>query len=232
GNCRELSELLGILGIVGNCQKLLEIVGNWCYRRWNEDGSSSCVQCRNGTADCRDGELRSRGSSSALNLSTATPQILTLGGPEVAASLILGTFCLSLFLILSVASFFYLKRANKLPQVFYRRNKENSPILCQQIPIILSRKFPNFEEKIPHFVPINSLFCGGNSQFCGGNFHNFVEKIAIFCGENSPVLWGKFSSFIPINSHFVLINSPISRILHPINSPNGILEHFGWIWGQ
>ncbi|XP_032935780.1 uncharacterized protein C1orf159 homolog isoform X2 [Catharus ustulatus] len=91
-----------------------------CYRRWNEDGSSSCVQCRNGTADCRDG---SRGSSSALNLSTATPQILTLGGPEVAASLILGTFCLSLFLILSVASFFYLKRANKLPQVFYRRNK-------------------------------------------------------------------------------------------------------------
>ncbi|XP_032935782.1 uncharacterized protein C1orf159 homolog isoform X3 [Catharus ustulatus] len=70
-----------------------------CYRRWNEDGSSSCVQCRNGTADCRD------------------------GGPEVAASLILGTFCLSLFLILSVASFFYLKRANKLPQVFYRRNK-------------------------------------------------------------------------------------------------------------
>ncbi|GAB0198816.1 hypothetical protein GRJ2_002347000 [Grus japonensis] len=44
-------------------------------------------------------------------------------GPEVAASLILGTFFISLFLILSVASFFYLKRANKLPNVFYRRNK-------------------------------------------------------------------------------------------------------------
>ncbi|KAJ7418178.1 hypothetical protein BTVI_30338 [Pitangus sulphuratus] len=45
------------------------------------------------------------------------------GGPEVAASLILGTFFISLFLILSVASFFYLKRANKLPNIFYRRNK-------------------------------------------------------------------------------------------------------------
>ncbi|OXB61002.1 hypothetical protein ASZ78_001267 [Callipepla squamata] len=45
------------------------------------------------------------------------------GGPEVAASLILGTFFISLLLILSVASFFYLKRANKLPNVFYRRNK-------------------------------------------------------------------------------------------------------------
>ncbi|RLV85334.1 hypothetical protein DV515_00016071 [Chloebia gouldiae] len=49
--------------------------------------------------------------------------IVIIWGPEVAASLILGTFFLSLFLILSVASFFYLKRANKLPKVFYRRNK-------------------------------------------------------------------------------------------------------------
>ncbi|KFQ93789.1 Uncharacterized protein C1orf159, partial [Nipponia nippon] len=44
-------------------------------------------------------------------------------GPGVAASLILGTFFISLVLILSVASFFYLKRANKLPNIFYRRNK-------------------------------------------------------------------------------------------------------------
>ncbi|XP_063273148.1 uncharacterized protein C1orf159 homolog [Prinia subflava] len=58
-----------------------------------------------------------------MNVSTVTPFIQNLGGPEVAASLILGTFFLSLFLILAVASFFYLKRAKKLPKVFYRRNK-------------------------------------------------------------------------------------------------------------
>ncbi|KAM9859345.1 uncharacterized protein C1orf159 homolog [Aulostomus maculatus] len=45
------------------------------------------------------------------------------GGPGVAASLLLGTLLISLFLILSVASFFYLKRSNRLPGIFYRRNK-------------------------------------------------------------------------------------------------------------
>ncbi|XP_049335204.1 uncharacterized protein C1orf159 homolog isoform X2 [Astyanax mexicanus] len=44
-------------------------------------------------------------------------------GPGVAASVLLGTLLISLFLILSVASFFYLKRSNRLPGVFYRRNK-------------------------------------------------------------------------------------------------------------
>uniref|UniRef100_A0A3Q4C0R5 Uncharacterized protein n=1 Tax=Mola mola TaxID=94237 RepID=A0A3Q4C0R5_MOLML len=44
-------------------------------------------------------------------------------GPGVAASLLLGTLLISLFLILSVASFFYLKRSNRLPNIFYRRNK-------------------------------------------------------------------------------------------------------------
>lgn len=43
------------------------------------------------------------------------------GGPGVAASVLLGTLMISLFLILSVASFFYLKRSNRLPGVFYRR---------------------------------------------------------------------------------------------------------------
>ncbi|CAG06914.1 unnamed protein product, partial [Tetraodon nigroviridis] len=45
------------------------------------------------------------------------------GGPGVAVSLLLGTLLISLFLILSVASFFYLKRSNRLPNIFYRRNK-------------------------------------------------------------------------------------------------------------
>ncbi|XP_039940770.1 uncharacterized protein C1orf159 homolog [Hirundo rustica] len=101
-----------------------------CYRRWSEDGSSSCVKCRNETVPSPSGhnlsECRSpgsRGMNSHMNMSTVAPFIQNLGGPEVAASLILGTFFLSLFLILSVASFFYLKRANKLPKIFYRRNK-------------------------------------------------------------------------------------------------------------
>ncbi|XP_071305121.1 uncharacterized protein C1orf159 homolog isoform X2 [Agelaius tricolor] len=99
-----------------------------CYRRWNEDGSSSCIRCRNETLPSPSGhnlsECRnpgSRGMNSHVNMSS--PFIQNFGGPEVAASLILGTFFLSLFLILSVASFFYLKRANKLPKIFYRRNK-------------------------------------------------------------------------------------------------------------
>lgn len=41
----------------------------------------------------------------------------------MAASLFLGTFLISSGLILSVAAFFYLKRASKLPDVFYGRNK-------------------------------------------------------------------------------------------------------------
>eukprot|EP00069_Balaena_mysticetus_P016725 bmy_10014T0 len=45
------------------------------------------------------------------------------GGPQVAASLFLGPFLISSGLILSVAAFFYLKRASKLPDVFYGRNK-------------------------------------------------------------------------------------------------------------
>lgn len=56
---------------------------------------------------------------------TGSPCCLCLwaGGPGVAASLLLGTLLISLFLILSVASFFYLKRSNRLPNIFYRRNK-------------------------------------------------------------------------------------------------------------
>ncbi|XP_062449324.1 uncharacterized protein C1orf159 homolog [Rhea pennata] len=101
-----------------------------CYRRWNEDGSSSCIKCKNETlpvapvynlTDCRNSG--SRGMNFQMNISTVTPFIQNIGGPEVAASLIVGTFFISLFLILSVASFFYLKRANKLPNIFYRRNK-------------------------------------------------------------------------------------------------------------
>nr|XP_028596648.1 uncharacterized protein C1orf159 homolog isoform X3 [Podarcis muralis] len=105
-----------------------------CYRRWNEDGSSSCIKCDNETVaatpaynltDCRNSSLvdGGRGMNSQMNLTTVTPVTLGVGSPEVAASLIFGTFVISLFLILCVASFFYLKRANKLPNLFYRRSK-------------------------------------------------------------------------------------------------------------
>ncbi|ETE72200.1 hypothetical protein L345_01980, partial [Ophiophagus hannah] len=89
-----------------------------CYRRWNEDGSSSCVKCENETlpaapaynlTDCQNdaaGEL-----NPLINITTLTPETFGVGGPEVAASLIFGTFVISLFLILCVASFFYLKRS-------------------------------------------------------------------------------------------------------------------------
>lgn len=50
------------------------------------------------------------------------------GGPGVAVSVLLGTLLISLFLILSVASFFYLKRSNRLPGVFYRRKGNETQI--------------------------------------------------------------------------------------------------------
>uniref|UniRef100_A0A8C0IIR3 Uncharacterized protein n=1 Tax=Bubo bubo TaxID=30461 RepID=A0A8C0IIR3_BUBBB len=113
-----------------------------CYRRWNEDGSSSCIKCRNETlpvynlTECRNTGIR--GMNFQMNISTVTPFIQNIGGPEVAASLILGTFFISLFLILSVASFFYLKRANKLPNVFYRRNKGKIPLIVYLISKVLA----------------------------------------------------------------------------------------------
>uniref|UniRef100_A0A8C0JEF4 Chromosome 1 open reading frame 159 n=1 Tax=Chelonoidis abingdonii TaxID=106734 RepID=A0A8C0JEF4_CHEAB len=124
-----------------------------CYREWNEDGSSSCIKCKNETisvastynlTDCRN--TGTRGMNFQMNISTTISSDFT-GGPEVAASLILGTFFISLFLILSVASFFYLKRANKLPNVFYRRNKasvlqpsETVIANCVSVPTLSVRK--------------------------------------------------------------------------------------------
>ncbi|XP_070330210.1 uncharacterized protein C1orf159 homolog isoform X3 [Odocoileus virginianus] len=78
------------------------LCGPGCYGHPAEDGSVSCIQCRNGTHNSS--ECRGR-------------------GPQVAASLFLGTFLISSGLILSVAAFFYLKRASKLPKVFYGRNR-------------------------------------------------------------------------------------------------------------
>uniref|UniRef100_A0A803KFI8 Chromosome 1 open reading frame 159 n=1 Tax=Xenopus tropicalis TaxID=8364 RepID=A0A803KFI8_XENTR len=142
-----------------------------CYRLWSEDGSSTCVKCKNETSlgsevipnvtECRNspepavktglyvsllcevsGGLSRPASqsgmaawkcnmklfgSSTLDISlnsSSTPYVPhNLGSPGIAASLLLGILFISLFLILSVASFFYLKRSQKLPEIFYRRNK-------------------------------------------------------------------------------------------------------------
>nr|XP_060481020.1 uncharacterized protein C1orf159 homolog isoform X3 [Panthera onca] len=130
--------------------------GPGCYRHRNEDGSISCIRCRNGTyhgSECRGrtslpgrpaapptgpawpasrrgasspssgGTATGWGTHFPVNRSTGTPGRPDFGGPQVAASLFLGTFFISSGLILSVAGFFYLKRTSKLPKVFYGRNK-------------------------------------------------------------------------------------------------------------
>ncbi|XP_032368916.1 uncharacterized protein C1orf159 homolog [Etheostoma spectabile] len=76
-----------------------------CFLRVLDNSNTVCIFC----------------DSAAVDLENIT--VCTYRGPGVAASLLLGTLLISLFLILSVASFFYLKRSNRLPGIFYRRNK-------------------------------------------------------------------------------------------------------------
>ncbi|KAJ1145006.1 hypothetical protein NDU88_011298 [Pleurodeles waltl] len=102
-----------------------------CFRHWSEDGRSTCLKCNDSSlqegesffnlTECRNAS--GRVSELHINTSTTAPGVHSIGSPEVAVSLLLGTLFISLFLILSVASFFYLKRANRLPDVFYRKNK-------------------------------------------------------------------------------------------------------------
>ncbi|XP_067873166.1 uncharacterized protein C1orf159 homolog isoform X2 [Heterodontus francisci] len=78
-----------------------------CYRHWFKNGSTTCIRCINGTF-----------TDSSNNQTECINR-----GPGIAASLCLGTLFISSFFILSVAAFFYLKRSNKLPHLFYQRNK-------------------------------------------------------------------------------------------------------------
>ncbi|KAB5584197.1 hypothetical protein PHYPO_G00104600 [Pangasianodon hypophthalmus] len=81
-----------------------------------ENSTVRCVQCDSLTSDLENLTLC---NTTVGHTSIST--IIKIGGPGVAASVLLGTLLISLFLILSVASFFYLKRSNRLPGVFYRR---------------------------------------------------------------------------------------------------------------
>uniref|UniRef100_A0AAZ3S7D3 Uncharacterized protein n=1 Tax=Oncorhynchus tshawytscha TaxID=74940 RepID=A0AAZ3S7D3_ONCTS len=95
-----------------------------CYLRVLENNTAVCMHCDSTIADlenftaCNYTYITER-----TNHTTITTVLPTIGGPGVAASLLFGTLLISLFLILSVASFFYLKRSNRLPGIFYRRNK-------------------------------------------------------------------------------------------------------------
>nr|XP_033778068.1 uncharacterized protein C1orf159 homolog isoform X1 [Geotrypetes seraphini]XP_033778069.1 uncharacterized protein C1orf159 homolog isoform X1 [Geotrypetes seraphini] len=130
--CMNMLDANGTCSITNECSP-------GCYRHWTEDGGSTCLKCRkenslepNGfhnLTDCRNSlsalffTVSFHGLDLKMNVSTVHPYLRNMGGPEIAASLLLGTFFISLLLIFSVAFFFYLKRSNILPDLFYRRNK-------------------------------------------------------------------------------------------------------------
>ncbi|XP_019911506.1 uncharacterized protein C1orf159 homolog isoform X1 [Esox lucius] len=95
-----------------------------CYQRVLENSTAVCWPCDLAVSDlenftaCNYTYVTDR-----TNRTTITTVLPKIGGPGVAASLLFGTLLISLFLILSVASFFYLKRSNRLPGIFYQQNK-------------------------------------------------------------------------------------------------------------
>ncbi|XP_054995825.1 uncharacterized protein C1orf159 isoform X4 [Sorex araneus] len=128
------------------------LCGPGCYRLPNEDGNASCVQCGNGTFLANGSECRASAGQdghSSGSQSTAAPRQLDFGGPQVAASLFLGTFFVSSGFILAVAGWFYLKRASKLPRVFYGRNK--APAL-QPVEVASMSSSPRSSVRKPRYV--------------------------------------------------------------------------------
>ncbi|XP_076013016.1 uncharacterized protein C1orf159 homolog [Genypterus blacodes] len=95
-----------------------------CFLHLLENSNTVCIFCDSAAADVENLTACTYNYTvERKNHTTVTTVIPKIGGPGVAASLLLGTLLISLFLILSVASFFYLKRSNRLPNIFYRRNK-------------------------------------------------------------------------------------------------------------
>nr|XP_020453663.1 uncharacterized protein C1orf159 homolog [Monopterus albus] len=95
-----------------------------CFLRVLENSNTICIFCDSAAVDLENITVCTYNYTvEKKNHTTVTTVIPKIGGPGVTASLLLGTLLLSLFLILSVASFFYLKRSNRLPSIFYRRNK-------------------------------------------------------------------------------------------------------------
>lgn len=95
-----------------------------CFLRILENSNTVCIFCDSAAVDLENITACTYNYTiERKNHTTFTTVVPKIGGPGVAASLLLGTLLISLFLILSVASFFYLKRSNRLPSIFYRRNK-------------------------------------------------------------------------------------------------------------
>ncbi|XP_035008933.1 uncharacterized protein C1orf159 homolog isoform X1 [Hippoglossus stenolepis] len=103
---------------------ILKTMIQGCFLRVLENSNTVCIICDSASVDLENITVCTYNyTMERKNHTTVTTVIPKIGGPGVAASLLLGTLLISLFLILSVASFFYLKRSNRLPGIFYRRNK-------------------------------------------------------------------------------------------------------------
>ncbi|XP_057703080.1 uncharacterized protein C1orf159 homolog isoform X4 [Corythoichthys intestinalis] len=95
-----------------------------CFFRVLESSNIVCILCEPSSIDSENITACTYNyTMDRRNATTVTTVMPNIGGAGVAASLLLGTLLISLFLILSVASFFYLKRSHRLPNIFYRRNK-------------------------------------------------------------------------------------------------------------
>ncbi|XP_072282229.1 uncharacterized protein C1orf159 homolog [Pyxicephalus adspersus] len=100
-----------------------------CFQIWTSDRGTSCIKCANDSSqevvynltECTN--ITTQALEIHMNLSTTQSAPHHLSNPGIAASLLLGTFFISLFLVFSVATFFYLKRSHMLPEIFYKRNK-------------------------------------------------------------------------------------------------------------
>ncbi|XP_059426724.1 uncharacterized protein C1orf159 homolog isoform X1 [Carassius carassius] len=121
----EIPETKALLENSNDCCERIKRMNETCVNITLCDPGLLQIQ-ENNTTFCVSCDSTDQGNSTSLNNTKTNhilvPLITVIGGPGVAASVLLGTLLISLGLILSVASFFYLKRSSRL-QVFYRRNK-------------------------------------------------------------------------------------------------------------
>ncbi|XP_053724477.1 uncharacterized protein C1orf159 homolog [Synchiropus splendidus] len=132
-----------------------------CFLRVLENGNHICIFCDSAAVDLENITTCSYNYTvDVKNHTTITTVVPKIGGAGVAASLLLGTLLISLFLILSVASFFYLKRSNRLPGIFYRHNKSfifQPSETAVMIPPSTGRKQRYVRRQRPsHTSPLNS----------------------------------------------------------------------------
>uniref|UniRef100_A0A8C4RXW2 Chromosome 1 open reading frame 159 n=1 Tax=Erpetoichthys calabaricus TaxID=27687 RepID=A0A8C4RXW2_ERPCA len=139
-----------------------------CYQLRFENGTTTCVRCKPESPSTLLYNISCVYSNETYfpsNASTTAPPQPKIGGPGVVASLLFGTLFISLFLILSVASFFYLKRSNKLPSIFYRRNKGSN----DSYPNLISTE-AKVRKKRTAFSYVNSSYhnlrCNHKSEQC------------------------------------------------------------------